>query len=192
MHFQFPSFILSSPNNLNKNKQIKIRNKETVEKTKQAEQRKVAQPPPYATLHLRQDLRMPLFLSLANHNSQSQPLSFSGRHSLSLSRLAFYLTHSRIFVPLHKSLFIKSVSQNHLLSHQPQNFNFSIFQFQLSSALNGAHREDFDGGWGSGMISLKESSIKQGIYSYNNFLGVLISHFLILFRFSNQLFFCGG
>jgi hypothetical protein len=55
--------------------------------------------------------------------------------------------------------------------------------------LNGAHREDFDGGWGSGMISLKESSIKQGIYSYNNFLGVLISHFLILFRFSNQLFF---
>ncbi|WJX40974.1 hypothetical protein P8452_28394 [Trifolium repens] len=71
---------------------------------------------------------MPLFLSLANHNSQSQPLSFSGRHSLSLS-------------------------------------------FQLSSALNGAHREDFDGGWGSGMISLKESSIKQGIYSYNNFLG---------------------
>ncbi|KAK2363611.1 hypothetical protein QL285_088576 [Trifolium repens] len=118
---------------------IKIRNKETVEKTKHAEQRKVAQPPPYATLHLRQDLRMPLFLSLANHNSQSRPLSFSGRHSLSLS-------------------------------------------FQLSSALNGAHREDFDGGWGSGMISLKESSIKQEDeedmeFSRNYFLG-------------KELFFC--
>jgi hypothetical protein len=57
--------------------------------------------------------------------------------------------------------------------------------------LNGAHNEDFDVGWkGFGMNSLKESSISQGVYSYNKTLGVLIAHFLIPFKvfYSSSLF----
>jgi hypothetical protein len=73
--------------------------------------------------------------SLWPTTTRSRGLSLSP--AASLSRLAFSLSlslsliHSCVFFSLHKSWFIKSVWQNHLLlPRQPQNFNSSIFQLE--------------------------------------------------------------